>query len=57
MNKMSETLKLIKSGLIKASRGELNLRACLKGGMSFRWTLDNEEQNFTEYTGIIGSIL
>lgn len=32
-------LKVIR-GVLNASRSDLNLRACLRGGMSFRWTIE-----------------
>lgn len=53
--KMATTLKLVKSGLLNVSRAELNLRACLKGGMSFRWILDADTSTSAEFTGVIGA--
>lgn len=55
------SLKLAVNGILSnTSRSELNLRTCLKGGMSFRWTAlvkENEkspEPDCIEYMGVIG---
>ncbi|CAF0928833.1 unnamed protein product [Brachionus calyciflorus] len=41
-------------GVLNYSKKDLNLKACLKGGQSFRWTLLNEtDSSHPEYIGVI----
>jgi N-glycosylase/DNA lyase len=46
------TIRLASSGVLNVSKSELNLKACLKGGMSFRWQLTNESNTQTEFIGV-----
>ena len=41
------------SGVLHVSRSELNLKACLKGGMSFRWTLTQEDDSQARFVGVL----
>lgn len=45
-------LRLI-TGVINISKTELNLKPCLKGGMSFRWQLVKENLDDSEFIGVI----
>lgn len=40
-------------GILNASKNDLNLKACLKGGMSFRWHLEKENEQELEFIGVI----
>ena len=42
------------TGVLNVSRNILNLRACLRGGMSFRWKLVEESEESNKYIGVIG---
>ncbi len=46
-------LELVK-GVLNVSASTLNLRACLRGGMSFRWRLAKETESEEEYVGVVG---
>ncbi len=46
-------LEVVK-GILNVSVSTLNLRACLRGGMSFRWRLASETVNGEEYIGVVG---
>ena len=46
------------TGILNVAKKDLNLKVCLKGGMSFRWSLVNEQSGVLndelEFNGIIG---
>ena len=46
------SLKLVK-GVLNLPKKDLNLRICLRGGMSFRWSLLNDSESKTEFVGVI----
>ena len=41
------------TGILNVPRHELNLRPCLRGGMSFRWSILNETNDQLEFIGVI----
>lgn len=47
-------LKIV-TGVLNVSAFELNLRACLRGGMSFRWTKTSENDDGIQFTGVLKS--
>lgn len=44
------TLNFVK-GILSYSKNDLNLKACLRGGQSFRWFVSHEDEN--EFNGVI----
>lgn len=40
-------------GVLNATRAECNLRACLRGGMSFRWTLVKDTDQVQRFIGVL----
>ena len=41
------------SGVLHISKHELNLKPCLRGGMSFRWSIAQETSDLIEFIGVI----
>ena len=39
-------------GVLNATRADCNLRACLRGGMSFRWTLVKDTDQVQRFIGV-----
>lgn len=49
------SLKIV-TGVLNVSKNELNLRACLRGGMSFRWTKTSEDDDEAQqFIGVLKS--
>jgi N-glycosylase/DNA lyase len=42
------------TGILNVAKNDLNLKFCLRGGMSFRWTVLSENNNESEFNGVIG---
>ena len=46
------SLRLL-TGILAVSKHDLNLRPCLRGGMSFRWSILSETNDQIEFIGVI----
>lgn len=46
------SLKVL-TGVLNISRNDLNLKSCLRGGMSFRWSILKEDDKEIEFVGVI----
>ena len=46
------SLRLL-SGILNITKNQLNLKPCLRGGMSFRWSILNETSDQIEFIGVI----
>jgi N-glycosylase/DNA lyase len=42
------------TGLLNVAKNDLNLKFCLRGGMSFRWTILTDINTEPEFNGVIG---